>query len=141
MRIILILLFAVMILFSFQQTALAVDVVIIANENVIVDEVDYRTIQRIFYGKKSRWPDDTKIIPVMLHSGETHTLFVEEVLKKSVTKFIIYWKQALFTGKGIPPKSFDNENELVRYVAETSGAIGFVSSGARLKDVKRIIIK
>ena len=141
MRIILILILSSLLFLSASLNCSAVDVVVIANMSVSANEIDSKTIQRIFYGKKSRWADDTKIVPVMLQSGETHTEFVENILKKSVTKFITYWKQALFTGKGIPPKSFDEESDLVRYVSETPGAIGFVSSSADLKDVKQISVR
>ncbi|MEZ4649973.1 MAG: hypothetical protein R3E97_14520 [Candidatus Eisenbacteria bacterium] len=30
-------------------------------------------------------------------------------------------------GAGVPPKAFDTEDELLRFVAETPGSIGYVS--------------
>jgi hypothetical protein len=44
----------------------------------------------------------------------------------------------VFTGKGIPPKSFASETDLVDFVASTPGSVGFVSSSANVSSVKKL---
>ena len=97
--------------------------------------------QRIFLGKKTSWEDGLRIVPVMLKDGETHEIFVEEILDRSVAKFEIYWKQAVFTGRGIPPRAFDSESALMAYVAGTPGAVGYVSDGLELRGVKELVCR
>lgn len=94
--------------------------------------------QRIFLGKKTSWGDGLRIVPVMLKDGETHEIFVEEILDRSVAKFEIYWKQAVFTGRGIPPRAFESETSLMAYVAGTPGAVGYVSDALVLRGVKEL---
>ena len=112
---------------------------LIAHPDVPDVECSEKNAQRIYLGKKTRWEGGLRIVPVMLRDGDVHEAFVEELLGRSVAKFEIYWKQAVFTGKGIPPQSFDDEGELMAYVAATPGAVGYVSRGARLRGVKELV--
>ncbi len=100
-----------------------------------------KSAERIYLGKKMRWQGGVTIVPVMLRDGDVHKVFVEGLLDRSVAKFEIYWKQAVFTGKGIPPKAFNSERELMEYVAITPGAVGYVSSDTPLRDVKELVCK
>jgi hypothetical protein len=43
-------------------------------------------------------------------------------------------------GKGVQPKTFDSDAEVVRYVSRTRGAIEYVSGGADTSAVKKIQI-
>lgn len=115
------------------------DVILIAHPEVPDDRCDHKNTQRIYLGKKTRWTGGVRVVPVMLRDGETHEEFVKELLDRSVAKFEIYWKQAVFTGKGIPPRAFDSEGELMAYVAQTPGAVGYVSRGVTLRGVKELV--
>ncbi|MCA9757969.1 MAG: hypothetical protein KDA27_19410 [Candidatus Eisenbacteria bacterium] len=102
-------------------------VAIIANPSVSVDSLEVVDLQRIYLSKRTRWPDDTRIVATMLKGGSIHKSFVEDILERSVSKFATYWKQIVFTGQGVPPKAFDTEEELIEFVAQTPGSIGYVS--------------
>lgn len=117
-------------------TATAADLVIIANLDVDETAIDSKDLQRIYLGKQTQWRDDTSIVPVMLKSGPLHDEFIEIYVDRSVQRFVTYWRQMVFTGKGIPPKSFAQESELVEYVATTPGSVGFASAAANVSDVK-----
>lgn len=130
------LIFSVFLLLSFTATtALALDVVLIAHTDVPENSLDRRTTKRIYQGKLTRWTDNTAIVPVMLSGGQVHEEFVEEVLHLTDSRFRTYWRQAVFTGRGIPPQAFQSESDLLRFVRETPGAIGYVSRGADLTGV------
>ena len=96
---------------------------------------------RIFLGKKTRWEGGMRVVPVMLRDGDVHEEFVEELLDRSVAKFEIYWKQAVFTGKGIPPRTFESEQDLMAFVAATPGAVGYVAKDVSLLGVKELVCK
>ena len=119
----------------------AENAVVVVNNDVPDSSLNAESLQRIYLGKKTRWSGGKKIVPVMLKSGSVHEAFVEELLKKAVSKFNTYWKQAVFTGKGIPPKTFENEKDLLEYIAETPGAIGYISARTKVSGVKIILIK
>jgi len=118
------------------DAAAAEDLVIIANPGVAETVIDSKGLQRIYLGKQTQWRDDTSIVPVMLKSGPLHEAFIEDFVDRSVQRFVTYWRQMVFTGKGIPPKSFVQESELVEYVASTPGSVGFASAAANVSGVK-----
>ena len=72
----------------------------------------------------------------MLKDGDVYNTFIKEVVKKTSSQFTTFWKRAIFTGKGTPPKDFGDDATLVKFVAETPGAIGFVSAAAAKDGVK-----
>ena len=110
--------------------------VLVAHPGVPEDEVTEVTMRRIYLGKKTRWDGDLRITPVMRKGGDLHEAFVKKVLNRTVASFETYWKQAVFTGRGIPPRSFETEEELVFYVSQTPGALGYVSEDAPRPGVK-----
>ena len=46
----------------------------------------------------------------------------------------------LFTGKGRSPKSVKTEQEMLQYIAETEGAIGYVGKSTAAKNVNAISV-
>lgn len=133
---------ALILLLLLAGLAAAQEVVVVAHPDLAVDDVDEATLRRIFLGKKTRWGDGTPVVPVMLKEGRAHAWFVEERLGRTVPKFVTYWKQAVFTGRGVPPRAFDSEDELLFYVSRTPGAVGYArragaADGVKVLDVRR----
>jgi ABC-type phosphate transport system substrate-binding protein len=112
--------------------------VLVAHPDVPRGACDEKTVLRIYLGKKTRWEGGLPVVPAVLRDGALHEAFVERMLDRTVSRFEIYWKQAVFTGRGIPPRSFATETELMAFVADTPGAVGYVSRGTPLKGVKVI---
>jgi hypothetical protein len=67
--------------------------------------------------------------------------FCEEVLSRSVAAVKSYWQQLIFSGRAVPPPELDTDEEVVRYVAKYSGAIGYVSGASELSGVKVVAVK
>ncbi|MFH2052434.1 MAG: hypothetical protein ABIK96_08200 [bacterium] len=114
---------------------------IIAHPEVGVDAVDERFVERVYLGKRSRWPDGTTVVPAMLKSGPVQERFVESYLDRSLSRFVNYWRQAVFTGKGVPPQAFAREADLAAFVAATPGAMGFWSGRTPPSGVKILTIE
>ena len=116
------------------------EVVVVVNAAVAADAIERKDLQRIYLGKKTSWPDKTSIVPVMLKSGPVHAEFVEDVVGRSEHRFATYWRQMVFTGKGVPPRSFASEDEIVSYVKATPGAVGYVSPATDAAGVKILTV-
>lgn len=106
------------------------DYVIVVHKNVQETSVKRANVEKIFLGKKSRWSDGTKIVPVNLKQGKTYDAFIEQVIQKSTNAYMNYWRKMIFTGKGVMPVSFPEEADVLEYIGRTEGAIGYVSSSA-----------
>jgi ABC-type phosphate transport system substrate-binding protein len=100
--------------------------VTVAHLDVPVEELDARTLQKIFQGKMRHWSCGGRIIPVTLKSGGALKGYVEQYFSLSPSQYSTYWKRRAFTGRGTPPKSFESYLELLEYVGQTEGSIGFI---------------
>jgi len=123
---------------TFHGVASAADIVVIANKNAPAGSLTREEVKNIFLAKKTQWANGEKINFVTLKDSQAHDDFLKTYLQKSSSQFQRYFRTLVFTGKGKVPKSFDSEESLVGYVAGTSGAIGYVSSGTNTGSVKVI---
>ncbi len=114
------------------------EVVIIANTSVEVNGITKEKLKKIYTGQQVRWSNGQPIKPVLLVEGEVHKDFVQRYIDKTPNQFQNYWRKMIFTGQGIKPKTFASEQDLVNYVAETAGAIGYVSASNRAAKTKTL---
>ena len=116
------------------------EVVVVANKLVNTDNLDLKDIKKIFLGKKMYWDDNTKITLFILPQSPAHEEFVKKYVNKSENQFTNYWKQLLFTGKGMMPQRVLAE-EMITRVKETEGAIGYVAADLVTEEVKILKLK
>ncbi len=126
-----------LVMFFLASTTSFAEVVIIANKNVSEDSISKEAVKKIFLGKTVKWDDKSSISFVVLKE-DVHKAFLKEYIKRSTSQYKNHWKMMVFTGKGRKPRAFDTEKDLVRYVAETEGAVGYVNKGTEIMNVKTI---
>ena len=117
----------------------AADVQVIGNASV-AGELSAADVKDIFLGTKES-VGGAAVVPVLASGGATHEAFLKAYVGKSDQALRNHFKSLVFTGKGSMPKSFASEAEVVKYVASTKGAIGYVSGGADVAGVKKIHVK
>lgn len=116
--------------------------VVIVNPNNPANEADRRFLEDAFLKKITRWSNDEVIKPVDLSpSSPVRRRFSDEVLHRSVEAVKGYWQQRIFSGRDVPPPEFDNEDDVVRFVAQHEGGLGYVSGTTKLEGVKTIAVK
>lgn len=116
----------------------ASDVQVIANPSVGAAEVTADDLKEIFLGAKTSLGGGA-VEPVL--GGGAHDAFLKAYVGKSDTGLKNHFKSMVFTGKGAMPKSFATDAEVVKYVAATKGAIGYVSGTADTGAAKKIAVK
>lgn len=116
------------------------NVLLIANNDTTLDTLTQTDVMNIFLGKKTTWDTGNKITFVTLKEGPTHHKFITTYVKRNPTQFKNHWKQMLFTGKGVIPKSFESDKDMIDYVSKNKNAVGYVSSVAPTDNVKVIAI-
>jgi ABC-type phosphate transport system substrate-binding protein len=117
----------VLLAITFCAAANAQDVVVVANMGVSISQIDSLQLREIFTGVRSRFKDGSRAIPVVLKGGPAHEVFLHHYVGQEPDQFRILWRKAVFTGQGAMLKEFPSEAALLDYVAETPGAIGYVS--------------
>ncbi len=115
--------------------------VIVAPSNPI-DGVDRRFLVEAFLRKTTRWPDGQPLRPVdQPADSPTHRGFSEDALRRPVSLVKQYWLQAIFSGRSVPPPEVDGDDQVVKFVLQTVGAIGYVSAAASLGGAKVVPVK
>lgn len=135
-------LLGVMLILHTSSAALgAGEILIVANPGVSQESLDRSVVSDVFKGDKTQWDNGSKIHVVMLKEGAVHEAFVQEIVGTTPEKLRDLWKKAVFTGTGTPPKILKTENDVIKTVAETEGAVGYVSESAPHEGVKIISVK
>ena len=133
--------FALLLLFSWATFSAFPDVLIITNPDTELSSLKKKEVKDIFTGKKTLWNGSGKIIIAVLKNSDVHREFLWQFVRKTPAQFRNYWRRKVFTGEGKLPKFFNNEAELVDFVARTKGAVGYISSPSPPdKNVKTISI-
>ncbi|MBF0225453.1 MAG: substrate-binding domain-containing protein [Desulfobacterales bacterium] len=104
------------------------EVIIICNKDVPANSLTFSEISKIFHCEKLFWNNGKPAIVVIQKDKDIHKDFTKIYLKKTSFQYMNYFKKLIFTGKGQPPRSFAKEDELIDFVAKTSGCIGYISS-------------
>lgn len=87
-----------------------------------------RELSLIYWRKKTYWHDGIRVHPVNLHSQHPLRLYFSKVvLGSQPNEQTDYWNGLYFLGT-TPPYSVQSEEAVLRYVATTKGAIGYVDA-------------
>ena len=87
-----------------------------------------REVSALFLRRSTRWDDGTPVLPVDGPASPTRENFSKEVHGKKAAAVRSYWLQIIFSGRGVPPPEKSSDKEVIAYVKERPGAIGYVSA-------------
>lgn len=133
-----VLLFAMLLSGANAAPASAADVV--ANPQISAEAISRPLLRGIFGMRVRAWPDGTPVRVFVLDDNDPgHVEFCKTVLRIYPYQLRQNWDRLVYSGTGQPPVAVASEKELIRLVAQTSGAIGYVGkadpllSGDQLK--------
>jgi len=121
--------------------SVAAQISVVAHKSVPVESIAQTDLYQLFAGDKEYWDGDTPVVIVDLaQKGELRDSFYN-YLGKTSSRMRSIWLKRKLTGEGELPISVESENLLVETVADTQGAIGFVSDtyAAEHEEVKVLI--
>ena len=121
--------------------ASAADLVVIVNPANRVSSLSRAEVQRYFLKQATVWPSGEGVKPVDLpKSSPLRATFASEVLGKSLPALDQFWTHSIYSGRAVPPTERRSEREILEFVRENPGAIGYVSAGASLDGVKKVSV-
>lgn len=90
-------------------------------------------IARMFRKKLFVWENGERVQAVDLpRESPARKEFTEAIHQKSVTMIERYWQQMIFSGKGHPPDKVETEAEVIEFIEQRPGGIGYVSAEIEL---------
>jgi ABC-type phosphate transport system substrate-binding protein len=129
------------VLVALAPRPVAAGVIIVANPSVEADSIGIDTLKDYYLGNTTSWADGKSIRTALPAAGPVLTEFLKTCVKKTPSHFGLLWKKAVFTGTGTPPAEFATDADLLEFVANTPGAIGFVAAGTPVRGVKILPVK
>jgi ABC-type phosphate transport system substrate-binding protein len=138
-KILLVLLFAAALLSTAAKAK--AQVIVIANLGVAGDSISKDSLAKIYSGAASRMSSGARVTPIMLRGGPVHSEFLNAYVGKSPIALMVIWRGLVLSGQGAMPKAFDSEADVVKYVAQNSGAIGYIASNTPHDDVKVLQVR
>lgn len=124
--------------------AASAEVVVIVHKSVPIQTIDSRTLFDLYSGDIKKWSNGQAVVLLDLDSrGEVRSTFYD-YLGKSSSRMRSIWMKNMLAGEGSPPEAIASEEEIIKRVAATPGAIGYVGrpsvAGAGTDIVTLIVI-
>lgn len=110
-------------------------VVVMAKDSNI-ENLDNQHVANIFLTRTNRFPNGKKAIPIELKHSDIRTNFYEEISGKNPTQLMAYWTTLIFSGKGKPPKGYQNVKALITRLEDNPGCISYLSLAQVTKNLK-----
>ena len=112
---------------------------VIVNKENSVTKLSKADISKMLLKKVSKWEDGQKVLPIdQKADSRVRKNFSKVIHKKSVVAILAYWQKKIFTGKGVPPVEKRTNNDVIKFVKDNPGAIGYVSNNTKVTGVEVI---
>ena len=118
--------------FSYVRANEEVSFKVIVNASNPQSELTTREISKLFLKKVKRWKESNEaVLPIdLLADSPVRGKFSAEIHGRKLSSIKAYWQKQIFSGRGVPPEEGGSDKEVLEYVAENAGAIGYVSEAA-----------
>jgi hypothetical protein len=115
---------------------------VVVNRDNAVTVLDRKFVSDALLKKTIRWPNGVLVRPAdLVPSSPARERFSQDVLGRSVAAVKSYWEQAIFAGRDTPPPELDSDEAMTKFVVKHPGAIGYVSGGADVAEVKVVSVR
>lgn len=122
--------------------------IVVVNKANPVDSLTDKELANIFLGKISVWKSGDAILTCDLveqdasEEESARARFAREYLGKDMYSLKSYWIKMIFSAKRRPPITMKSAGEVIRFVAENKGGVGYVYEGqAPPEDVKVVRVR
>lgn len=113
---------------------------VVVNSSVKGTWISRASLEALFTGKTNRWGDKETARPVdQSAKASVRHAFTESVLGLSMGEVQRYWQNRVAADRVFPPPIKDSDEEVLAFVARTSGAVGYVGPGTAIPDGVRVI--
>jgi ABC-type phosphate transport system substrate-binding protein len=103
------------------------DVVAVVSSKSAITSLSRAQAADIFLGKASRFPDGVPAVPIDQAEGSAvRAEFYQKILGESAAQMKIYWSKIIFTGRGEPPPTVADSEELKKRLRENPAVIGYI---------------
>lgn len=110
------------------------DIVVIGHQGL--PKMTQETIQRIYTGKIITLAGTTVTPFNLTPEAPERKQFLRNFLHQNEEEYTGYWIVRRAIGKGTPPKEISTAEELIRFITETPGALGYIDNAKINKELR-----
>ncbi len=114
---------------------------IIVHPESRVNEISLNELVDLFLGKTRYLAKGEQVVPIdQLEGSPTRDEFYKKVIKKTGPQLNSYWSRMIFSGKGRPPYSVADDEEVLELISVNRNMIGYVALERVTASVKVILV-
>lgn len=119
--------FMLAMLLLFAGTALAGDLVVVANPKSGVERLSREEVIFVFMGRWRHLPSGVEAVPVDAPAESAERAeFYRLLVDKDLHDIKAYWARLVYSGEGHPPLRTRSPEEVLKILATTPGALGYM---------------
>ena len=115
-------------------------VAVIANKSVPLDKITKDELLEFYTGETRRWSDGETVVVFDLKPKTELKGQFYKLVGKSSSRMKSIWMVNMLSGEGDPPEAMATEEAMLKKVANTKGAIGFIDQSKVSNEVKVLTI-
>ena len=125
-----------------SRAAVEDSLAIVVNRSNPVDSLSFPELRKIFMGEQDHWSNGRRITVVMMEPGRVERQAVlAQIYKMDEKDFNQYFLHSMFTGElHAAPKALGSSTEVLKFVFNIPGAIGYLKSSEVNDSVKVVRI-
>ena len=113
---------------------------VIAHPSVQGARITRANLSALFTGRTAQWGDKAQVKPVdQSAKAPVRRAFTASVIGLSMGELQMYWQRRVSTDHVFPPPVKDSDEDVLRYVAATAGAIGYVGPETAIPEGVKVI--
>lgn len=117
------------------------DIAVIVHPDSALAALDLADVKRLFLGKTHILNGEVSLVPINQAQDRSIRLdFERKILHKSARQIRAYWVERIFTGKGLPPRSAGDDEEIRQLIAKDKGLLGYIDVKMLDATVKAVLI-
>jgi len=110
---------------------------LVVNKANTATSIDKAEVAKLFMKQSVKWTSGLVVEPVdQAPSAGVRERFCADIHGKAVGAIQSAWQRIIFSGRGVPPPELTSDEQVVAFVAEHPGGIGYVSEAAATDRVK-----
>ena len=111
-----------------QAPAWAADPSVLVIGHAALPRLDTMTVARLYTGRAIDVGGTAVTVVNALPRSSLRLRFLAAVLQQDEDNYGAYWTVRRHVGKGVPPRELGNSAEVIQFVQNTPGAVGYIDA-------------
>ena len=115
---------------------------LVVNRANPVNSLTKKEASNLFLKKVSKWSNGENVQPLdLVENSLVREKFSRDIHGRKVSSIKAYWQKQIFSGRKIPPAEKKTNTEVLAFVRNNPGAIGYVSTDSNVSSQRVKVLK